>query len=80
MGNVTERGSRELVADGGKLLEEGPHAALHTKLYDAIMREDCAVIQALLRSHPVNQPVTVPASPTNCRLLLNQVFSLLCGF
>lgn len=78
MGNVTKRGSRELVADGAKSLEEGP--ALHAKLYDAIMRQDRAVIQALLRSHPVNQPVTVPASPANCRLLLNQVPDSFRGF
>lgn len=80
MGNVNRRGSREPVAGGATSPGEGPPAALHAKLYDAIMREDCAVIRALLRSHPVNRPVTVPDSPTNCWLLLNQVPASLRGF
>lgn len=73
MGNITKRGSRELGADGARSPEEGPPAGLHTKLYEAIMREDCAAIQDLLRSHPVNQPMTTLATSTSCRLPLNQV-------
>nr|XP_010964030.1 ankyrin repeat domain-containing protein 61 [Camelus bactrianus]XP_045359910.1 ankyrin repeat domain-containing protein 61 [Camelus bactrianus] len=72
MGNITKRGSRELGADGARSPEEGPPAGLHTKLYEAIMREDCAAIQDLLRSHPVNQPMTTLATSTSCRLPLNQ--------
>ncbi|KAM7142262.1 ankyrin repeat domain-containing protein 61 isoform 2-T4 [Molossus nigricans] len=68
MGNIVKRGSRELVTDG----EEGSCGALHAKLYEAIMREDCTAIQALLRSHPVNQPLTVLATSTSCRLVLTQ--------
>ncbi|XP_045316983.1 ankyrin repeat domain-containing protein 61 [Leopardus geoffroyi] len=72
MGNITKRGSRELVADGAKPLEEGPAADLHIRLYEAIMREDCAAIRVLLRSHPVDQPMTILANSTSYRLLLNQ--------
>ncbi|XP_027465840.2 ankyrin repeat domain-containing protein 61 isoform X1 [Zalophus californianus] len=72
MGNISKRGSRELVADSANALEEGPAAALHTRLYEAIMREDCVVIQVLLRSHPVNQPMTILANSTSYRLLRNQ--------
>ncbi|XP_032182956.1 ankyrin repeat domain-containing protein 61 [Mustela erminea] len=72
MGNITKRGSRELVASGAEALEEGPAAALHTRLHEAILREDCATIHVLLRSHPVNQPMTILANPTSHRLLLNQ--------
>lgn len=73
MGNITKRGSRELEADEATALEEGPAAALHTRFYEAIMREDCAAIRLLLRSHPVNQPIPIPANSTSYRLLLNQV-------
>lgn len=73
MGNVTKRSSRELVADGAEPLEEGPAATLHTRLYEAILREDCVQIYALLRRHPVNQPMTIRASSTRYRLFLNQV-------
>lgn len=79
MGNITKRGSRELVAGGAEALEEGPAAALHTRLREAILREDCPTIHVLLRSHPVNQPMTILANPTSPRLLLNQVpAALLC--
>ena len=73
MGNITRRGSRELAAEGTKPPEEGPPAALHTRLYEAIMREDRSAIQALLRSHPVNQPMTILANSISYRVLLNQV-------
>lgn len=73
MGNIVKRGSRELVADGAKSPEGGPREVLHARLYEAIMTEDCAAIQALLRSHPVNQPLTVLANSTSCGLLLTQV-------
>lgn len=73
MGNIVKRGSRELVADGAQSLEEGPREVVHARLYEAIMTEDCAAIQALLRSHPVNQPLTVLANSTSCGLLLTQV-------
>ncbi|XP_005621171.1 ankyrin repeat domain-containing protein 61 isoform X1 [Canis lupus familiaris] len=72
MGNITRRGSRELAAEGTKPPEEGPPAALHTRLYEAIMREDRSAIQALLRSHPVNQPMTILANSISYRVLLNQ--------
>ncbi|XP_059555275.1 ankyrin repeat domain-containing protein 61 [Myotis daubentonii] len=72
MGNIVKRGSRELVADGAQSLEEGPREVVHARLYEAIMTEDCAAIQALLRSHPVNQPLTVLANSTSCGLLLTQ--------
>ncbi|XP_077614845.1 ankyrin repeat domain-containing protein 61 isoform X1 [Crocuta crocuta] len=72
MGNITKGGSRELEADEATALEEGPAAALQTRLYEAIMREDCAAIRVLLRSHPVNQPIPIPANSTSYRLLLNQ--------
>lgn len=81
MGNIVKRGSRELVTGGATPPEEGPRELLHTRLYEAIMTEDCAAIQALLRSHPVNQPLTVLANPTSCGLLLTQVpSSLVCHF
>ncbi|EFB12933.1 hypothetical protein PANDA_017413, partial [Ailuropoda melanoleuca] len=72
MGNITKRSSRELVADGAEPLEEGPAATLHTRLYEAILREDCMEIYVLLRRHPVNQPMTIRASSTRYRLFLNQ--------
>ncbi|XP_012587209.1 PREDICTED: ankyrin repeat domain-containing protein 61 [Condylura cristata] len=77
MGNITKKGSRELVTDGAKSLEDGPLVMLHTKLYEAIMREDCTSIQALLRCHPVNQPMTILANSTSYRLLLNQTQSII---
>lgn len=73
MGNIVKRGSKELVTDGAKSLEESSCDTLHAKLYEAIMTEDCTAIQALLRSHPVNQPLTVLANSTSCGLLLTQV-------
>ncbi|XP_054970949.1 ankyrin repeat domain-containing protein 61 isoform X2 [Pan paniscus] len=45
MGNITRKGSRDLVVDSAKSLEDGPSAALHSKLYEAIMREDCTTIE-----------------------------------
>lgn len=80
MGNITERGSKGRAADGPKALEGGTAATLHAQLCEAIMRQDCAALRALLRSHPVNQPVTILASSTGCsladsRLLLSQVLA-----
>lgn len=77
MGNITKKNNRELVTDGSKSLEDSQLTVLHTKLYEAIMREDCPSIQALLRCHPVNQPMTILANSTSYRLFLNQVFSFL---
>lgn len=71
------RGSRELVTGGAKSPEEDPPAALHTQVYEAIMKEDCTAIQALLRSHPVNQPITVLANSTSYRSLGSKVPSFL---
>ena len=73
MGNITKRGSRGLVADGARALEEGAAVSFHTRLYEAILREDCTALWAQLRSHPVNEPMTVLASSTGYRLLLSQV-------
>lgn len=77
MGNITKRGSRGLEGDGALSLVEGPRTELHTELYAAIMREDCTVIQVLLSSHPINQPVTVLANSTSHRFLSTQVPSFL---
>ncbi|XP_054425485.1 ankyrin repeat domain-containing protein 61 [Pteronotus mesoamericanus] len=71
MGNVVKRGSGELAADGARSLQGSP-GALHSELYEAIMSEDCPALRALLRSHPVNQPLPVLASPTSCRVLQTQ--------
>lgn len=76
MGNITKRGGRELAAARAQAPEGGPSAALPTRLYEAIMREDRAALQALLRSHPVNQPMTLPADSASYRLLPNQVASV----
>ncbi|XP_029414984.1 ankyrin repeat domain-containing protein 61 isoform X2 [Nannospalax galili] len=72
MGNITKRGSRDPVADTAKSLEDSPDTVLHTKLYEAIIKEDCTTIKALLRNHPVNQPLTILANSTSYRLLLSQ--------
>lgn len=77
MGNIIKKESRDPVVDSAKSLEDGPSVALHMKLYEAIMREDCPTIKALLRSHPVNQPMTILANSTSYRLLLNQVHAFL---
>lgn len=69
MGNITKRGSRDLVADSAMLLEESLATTLHSKLYEAIIKEDCNTIKTLLRNHPVNQPLTILASSTSSRLL-----------
>nr|XP_011767700.1 ankyrin repeat domain-containing protein 61 isoform X4 [Macaca nemestrina] len=45
MGNIPRKGSRDLVVDSATSLEDGPSAALHSKLYEAIMREDCTTIE-----------------------------------
>lgn len=73
MGNITKRSSRELATEAPKLPEEGTPEALHHKLYEAIMREDCISIHSLLRSHPVDQPMTILANSTGYRLVLSQV-------
>ncbi|XP_011852044.1 PREDICTED: ankyrin repeat domain-containing protein 61 [Mandrillus leucophaeus] len=72
MGNIPRKGSRDLVVDSATSLEDGPSAALHSKLYEAIMREDCTTIEVLLRNHPVNQPITILPNSTSSRLLLSQ--------
>lgn len=69
MGNITKRGSRDLVADSTMLLEESLATAVHSKLYEAIIKEDCNTIKTLLRNHPVNQPLTILANSTSYRLL-----------
>ncbi|XP_076996707.1 ankyrin repeat domain-containing protein 61 [Tamandua tetradactyla] len=63
MGNIAQRGAGSAAPAG---------EPLHTKLYEAIMREDCPAIKALLRTHPVNQPMTVLTSSSSYRLLVNQ--------
>lgn len=73
MGNITKRGNVGPVIDRASSTEPVRSKALHTKLYEAIMREDCTTIETLLRNHPVNQPMTVLANSTCYRLLLNQV-------
>ncbi|XP_058425293.1 ankyrin repeat domain-containing protein 61 [Diceros bicornis minor] len=72
MGNITRRGSDKQVAESAESPEEGPCAALHRKLYEAIMREDCTTIQVLLRSYPVNQPMSILANSSSYRSLLSQ--------
>jgi hypothetical protein len=73
MGNITKRGKRSLVVDSAKALVEGPATTLHAKLYEAIIQEECTAIKALLRSHPVNHPLTTLASSSSSRPLLSQV-------
>lgn len=80
MGNITKRGNEGRAADGPRALEGGTVATLHVQLCEAIMRQDCTALRALLRSHPVNQPMTVPASSTgyslaNSRQFLSQVLA-----
>ncbi|XP_074137161.1 ankyrin repeat domain-containing protein 61 [Sminthopsis crassicaudata] len=77
MGNITKRGTRSPVIDRASSTEPVRSKALHTKLYEAIMREDCTTIETLLRNHPVNQPMTVLANSTCYRLLLNQTQSII---
>ncbi|XP_015357482.1 ankyrin repeat domain-containing protein 61 [Marmota marmota marmota] len=72
MGNITKKGSRNLVVDSTKSLEDSSTTALHTKLYEAIIKDDCTTIKALLRNHHVNQPLTILASSTSYRLHLSQ--------
>ncbi|XP_020029475.2 ankyrin repeat domain-containing protein 61 [Castor canadensis] len=72
MGNITKRGKRSLVVDSAKALVEGPATTLHAKLYEAIIQEECTAIKALLRSHPVNHPLTTLASSSSSRPLLSQ--------
>lgn len=80
MGNITERGSKGRAADGPQTPGGGTAATVNVQLCEAIMQQDCTALRALLRSHPVNQPVTVPVDPTGCsmghsRLYLNQVLA-----
>lgn len=80
MGNITERGSKGRAADGPQAPGGGTAATVHVQLCEAIMQQDCAALRALLRSHPVNQPVTVPVDSMDCsmghpRLYLNQVLA-----
>ncbi|XP_043832024.1 ankyrin repeat domain-containing protein 61 [Dromiciops gliroides] len=70
MGNITKRGPKGPVIDKASSTESVKSKALHTKLYEAIMREDCATIETLLRNHPVNQPMTVSANSTRYGLSL----------
>lgn len=69
MGNITKRGSRDFAADSAVLLEGSLATALHSRLYEAIIKEDCDTIRTLLRNHPVNQPLTLLASSTGYRFL-----------
>ncbi|XP_038200925.1 ankyrin repeat domain-containing protein 61 [Arvicola amphibius] len=72
MGNITKRGSKELVADTATPQDDTLVTTLHSRLYGAIIKEDCNTIKKLLRTHPVNQPLNILVNPTSCRLLLNQ--------
>ncbi|EDL89654.1 rCG42811 [Rattus norvegicus] len=72
MGNITKRGSRDFAADSAVLLEGSLATALHSRLYEAIIKEDCDTIRTLLRNHPVNQPLTLLASSTGYRFLSQQ--------
>ncbi|XP_007939214.1 ankyrin repeat domain-containing protein 61 [Orycteropus afer afer] len=72
MGNVSRKEARGLGPDSTTTVEDTQPAALHTKLYEAILREDCTMIKGLLRDHPVNQPITVLADSTSHRFLLSQ--------
>lgn len=76
MGNITKRGSKELVADTAPPQGDTSVTTLHARLYGAIIKEDCNTIKKLLRTHPVNQPLNILVNPTSCRLLLNQVLPL----
>ena len=58
-------------------MEESLATTLHSKLYEAIIKEDCNTIKTLLRNHPVNQPLTILANSTRYRLL-SQVLPPLC--
>ncbi|XP_010641058.1 ankyrin repeat domain-containing protein 61 [Fukomys damarensis] len=60
MGNITKR--RSPVPDSAESLEDSPAITLHTKLYEAIIKEDCTAIKALLRNHTVDQPLTIPSN------------------
>ncbi|XP_062036892.1 ankyrin repeat domain-containing protein 61 [Lepus europaeus] len=71
MGNITRRGSRSPGADGDLRPQDRLLTTeLHFQLYKAILQEDCASIKALLRIHPVNQPITILANNRSYRLLL----------
>ncbi|XP_008981711.1 ankyrin repeat domain-containing protein 61 [Callithrix jacchus] len=72
MGNITRKRCRDLVVDSPKSLEDGPSIALHLKFFEAIMDEDCATTEALLRNHPINQPIIILPNSTSNRLLLSQ--------
>ncbi|XP_005902990.1 ankyrin repeat domain-containing protein 61 [Bos mutus] len=74
MGNITKRGSKGRAANGPKALEGSTAATLHVQLCEAIMRQDCAALRALLRSHPVNQPMTILTSSTGCSLANSRLF------
>ncbi|XP_036913740.1 ankyrin repeat domain-containing protein 61 [Sturnira hondurensis] len=77
MGNVGKKTSRQLAAHRARPPDEGAAgAALHTQLYEAIMREDCSAIRALLQSHPVNRPLTIPASSTSSGMRRTQLFQM----
>ncbi|ELW64914.1 ankyrin repeat domain-containing protein 61 isoform X2 [Tupaia chinensis] len=77
MGNIIKRSSRDLVIDSAKSLKDGPSTELHTKLYKAIMQEDCTMIKALLRNHPINEPIIIQAESTRYRPLLDQTYSII---
>lgn len=68
MGNITKRGTRDPVADPATLLESLA-SALHSRFYDAIIREDCDTIKMLLRNQSVNQPLSILAGSAGSRLL-----------
>nr|XP_044998663.1 ankyrin repeat domain-containing protein 61 [Jaculus jaculus] len=69
MGNINKRGSKDLVVDSDQSQQDSPTITVDNQLCDAIIKEDCSTIKALLRSHPVNQPLTIL---TSYRLLFEQ--------
>ncbi|XP_058536291.1 ankyrin repeat domain-containing protein 61 [Ochotona princeps] len=73
MGNLIGRGSRARGAARSPAQKTRPTIpTLHHKLYKAILKEDRAAIRVLLRSHPVNQPITVLATSSIYKLMLAQ--------
>ncbi|KAM8765960.1 ankyrin repeat domain-containing protein 61 [Rhynchonycteris naso] len=76
MGNTVKRSRGEPGPDGATSADEdegsGSSVELHSKLYKAIMREDRTTIRALLRRHPVNQPLKIRRTSTNLGLPLTQ--------
>ncbi|XP_007667476.2 ankyrin repeat domain-containing protein 61 [Ornithorhynchus anatinus] len=76
MGNAAKRTSRIQMTEGDFSNEPERFKTLHTKLYEAIMQENRPIIETLLRSHPVNEPMTVWVKSTCNKLLLEQTQSI----